>query len=446
MFGIKYVRCSGEVKSEAYEQADVVGKVIVTNRGYDVKIVEGTGTTISVVAYPKTFGYAFAKNSQFAIDTVLDPSGNLNITATEPHGVTFSNNSYIEIRLPKSYEKELVLKNTSAETTINCATPTIKNLYYQTESGNLTIENANLQGSLTLKLNKATFNIDENVTTQDSNVYLELTTGKFKAPNNPFNQVTVEKNTRGVVTLKECNLFTEKVETAGGQVNIDNVSYVDIASSDTNVNLKTVNGGTIILNKSGSINIETLSGNINILTVSGSIKIQNANAEAELNSTSGNIVVKNATKAILATSSNGNITVEFSEIADSYTLNNSNRKATIKSHNGAILVKGAENINAEIDASGNGSISVVMKNVYGENIINGNNGSVNVNIERTASYLLKTESVSGNVSVNLAQLAVNGYTAKELTTTEVNPPVNAANSLHVKTTGGSLKVTDTLVG
>lgn len=445
LFGIKYISYSGKVESTSYEQSEV-NKISMTSRYYDVKVVPCLGSTISVVGHPKSFGYVLVKNSKFEINTNLDESGTLNINVTEPYGAAFKNWSYIELRIPKNCEKTLVLKNSKAPTTIDNENLVIDNLYYETNSGDFKFENGSLQGVLDLKLNKAEFTIGEQVSLIDNNVQLELTSGKFTAPAHTFNEVTVNKNTRGVINIKECQKFTEKIESAGGKVTIGNVEYVDIASSDTNVNISTLNGGTIILTQSGKVNINTINGFTAIQTNSGNITVNNANAPLTISSESGNQKILKATHKISSLSTYGDIEIHFSEDAPSYTSSNEYRSLNVKTYNGKITVSGVENISAEVDNSGNGRLYITMRDVIGTNTIVGCRGEVEVKVNSNASYVLMTQSTNnGSVFVNVGELQVGGYTSPEYTETFVNSVSGTGNSLAVTTTSGSLTVTDDIV-
>ena len=86
-----------------------------------------------------------------------------------------------------------------------------------------------------------------------------------------------------------------------------------------------------------------------------------------------------------------------------------------------------------------------MNDVCGENSIAGKDGNINVVINTSSQYILKTSSKTGNVRVNLAQIEQSyGYTSQEEQTTLVNCS-NSTNTLTVSTNQGNLTLLDNLM-
>ena len=112
-------------------------------------------------------------------------------------------------------------------------------------------------------------------------------------------------------------------------------------------------------------------------------------------------------------------------------------------NNGKISATGVENIYITIQDNGRAEIS--MQDVYGENVIDGKRGSISMIINRYSEYRLHTKTDSGDVSVNLMQIAgtgTGGYTDKERTE-YVNCTITSFNAtLEVSTTTGSLYIRD----
>ena len=84
-----------------------------------------------------------------------------------------------------------------------------------------------------------------------------------------------------------------------------------------------------------------------------------------------------------------------------------------------------------------------MKNVLGENYIDGHNGSVYVIVNKDSQYTLTTSTSSGSVKVNLTQIEeVGGYITKTTRTTNVNC-LTSSNLFNISTNYGNLTVLDT---
>ena len=98
-----------------------------------------------------------------------------------------------------------------------------------------------------------------------------------------------------------------------------------------------------------------------------------------------------------------------------------------------------------------------MSNISGKNIINGDDGSVSISVDKNSKYALKTTSEAGAVQVNLTQVPnFKGYTDKDHELVYVNSEESAypadknldtwsidENLLQVTTKTGSITILDT---
>jgi len=446
LFNIKYIGYSEKFETGPYS-TEGISTIELNSRAYDINIIPSESSEISVTVKAKSFGYVLEKNSH--VDVSSSISGNtLTIDVTEPHGLAANGFSSIDLKLPKNYSPNLVLKNKKADVLIQSESISINNLTYKSNSGRFDFKSGSINGEMNLTLNSAVFNLGSSVNVNENNLTLSLTSGKFNASTHSFKNVKVTKNTRGIVDIKNCSSFVEKVESAGGKIVIDSVLSVNIESSDTNVDIKNLYGGTIILTRTGSVKIDHLQGISLIKTKSGSISINKASAKFSTETTTGNQNLKNLTYFVEAVSTYGNINVEFANDAGNYNFTDAIplRSLTATTTSGKITVKGVEHI--KILVKDNGRVDVNMNNVLGDgNQIIGKRGSVNVVIANDAIYGLTTESTEGSVYVNVGQFAVNGYTTTERTFNIICPFEGAwvpAGYLEVSSTSGSIRIVDVM--
>ena len=318
------------------------------------------------------------------------------------------------------------------------------NLIYNTTSGNFQFVDGSVNGFIDANIGRADFIIGENVTTNVNDVTISATSGYFEALNSTLGDVLIESNKNAVILIKECNDFREDIDEAGGRIEIDTVFYVEIKSSDTNVYIKNLtNGGTILLSKSGRVEIENVLATADITTDTGNITIKNSTSPLILTTDDGTITVNSTYSRVTANSNYGDINITFNNDADSYEDNPNSRMLQATTNNGKITSSGVENV--VITINDNGRADINMNNVFGENVVDGNTGSVSLIINTDAKYMLHTKTDSGDVSVNLAQISnYGGYTDKEHTE-YVNGSITDYNNatLTVTTTSGSLYIRDT---
>lgn len=449
LFNITYINNNSTIKSSYYDHTGI-SEIELNSRSYDIEIVEAKNERIYCEVYSNSFGFVLTKNETASVSASLS-NNTLTFNVKEPYGFATKNSSYIKLYVPASISFDLTLNNKSATTSINSSNIKVNNLEYSTEKGKFNFTNGTILGSLNLNLNKSIFTISKDVATNANNVKLKVTTGKFLAENSVLGNISIEQNSRGVINVFECNRLDESITSAGGQITITNISQINVSSSDTNITLGSVaSGANIQLTGTGSVKISNINAVSYVTTNSGSVEISNSESNLTLQSDTGNIIVRSAKTTISTKSNYGNIEVYFNENADSY-MNNSNARvlyAEIK--NGTLTAAGVEHLgsvssSAEtgIVVTGNGRVNIRMNNVYGVNSIDGNNGNVNVVVNKDSAYVLTTISTLGNVRVNLTQTTqYNGYTKKDYETTYVNCS-SSSNSLLVSTNQGDLTILDT---
>ena len=451
LFNITYINHNKHIKSNSYS-AEEISHVVVNSRAYDVEVVSSGSSEVKLEVFSNSFGFTLTKNQNANLSASV-VNNVLTFNVTEPYGAAVKNNSYIKLHLSSNYAVDLTLNNLSATTVINSNDAKINNLNYSTSKGNFKFKKGNILGSLNLDLNKSTFSISEEVNTQSNNVKLKLSSGKFYAEKETLGEIEILRNNRGVISVQECSRLTENVSSAGGQINVVKTSYVNILTSDTIISINEItHGANIQLTGSGRVSIETLKTISSIKTNSGNINIKNAESNLTVHSNSGNIKVDSARTIVSVRTQSGRAEVHFGDDVESY-INSTEgftyRVLNARINNGSLTATGVEHLGAVEDVEGveilgSGRVSIKMNNVFGINEIVGNNGNVNVVVNKASVYTLNTQSESGSVRVNLTQtIQFNGYTTIEPTPTNVNCSTVSANKLSISTTKGSLLVLDT---
>lgn len=435
LFGIKYISLN-TTTSKSFNTKNV-DSLVISSINYDVEITTTEEDSLLVDVYSNSFGFVLDKNSYAEINYTL-VNNVLSIDIKEPHGFAISNNSKVKIAIPENNEFNLHLKNKKANTSINSEKLTINKFKYETTSGDCNLKNAKINNDLILDLNNSDFNVSSEIKTSNNNVKLNITTGKFNAASSTFNNITINNNKRGVIIFKQCNQLIEDVPSAGGRIEADIVSNINVKTSGTNIYVKDITNGATIELDSGNVSIEAITGNSSsIVTNSGDINIQTINSNIILKTNNGNINVTNSKSTINVKTEYGNINVNFNE--ESPNLNY--LIADVK--DGFIGAVGVEKISLTI--TGNGRAVIDMKDIVGVSSINGNSGNVYVKVNKYSIYKLITES-KGSVRVNLTQIPqYGGYRTKEETITYVNcnTNFNTQNILEVKTGSGDLTILDT---
>lgn len=439
LFNVTYIYKSKTLK-RVETDIHLVDAIVINSRSYDVNILPNNDNEIKIELYANSFGFVLNQNKSASITSNLT-NNTLTYNITEPHGFALKNNSYINLYLP-SIEIDLTLTNKNATTTINHKNLSINKLNISTNTGKFDVENCTINNMLNLNLNSGIFNLEKEVKTNKNDVLLKLSTARFNATHTSLGNVTIEKNNRGVVKIKECQVLSENIKTAGGQIYVDKLTHINVSTSDTDIFVKQITDGAgITLTKSGDINITTLTGSSTLETNSGNILVNTTKSAISAKTNIGNIKIKAAYQLIKTETKNGTITVNFAKDAESHLINSSARKIEAFLKNGTLNVTGVENVNVSVSEKGN--LKIEMLNVYGNNLISGKNGNVNVVINHDSKYILTTASKKGKVRVNLTQtVEYNGYTTKEARTTNVN--CNDSNhSLNVYSNAGNLTVLDT---
>lgn len=458
LFNITYINYNIK-KETAHYDPSAVSTIELSTRAYDVEILESEDDKISLKANSNSFGFVLEKNKGFDVNSRLVGS-TLEITVYEPHGFVTRNVSSIQLYLPTSQAYNLKLENYKATTTIKDENIQINNLSYLSKKGTLKFAKGKVDGDISLNIGKGDVIFSDAVETAKNDVSLKLTSGLFKAENKDFGDISIESNERGVIKFGSCLNLRETQKTAGGQISAKTVMHAHITAGDTIISIESItNAANIDLSASGSVSIGNLSGESSISTNSGNIHLGKVLSPITLFSESGNINVDSATLQVTVTVNYGEASIDFDLNAPSYTSNTTEGArtlyATIK--NGKLTATGVEHIGVASDSSqnisdggikitGNGRAYIKMQNIYGTNSILGNNGSVNVVINKDAEYILKTSTVGGSVRVNLTQISeFGGYRTKEARTTKVNCS-SSSESLTVTTNYGDLTVLDTNFG
>ncbi len=451
LFNITYINHNKKIKSPIYKAEDV-SHVIVNSRAYDVEIVSTSKNEVTLELFTNSFGFVLTKNENATLSSSIK-NNILTFNIEEPYGGAVKNNSYIRLHVSSEYEVDVTLNNKSAITIIDSSNVKINNLTYSTNSGNFYFNRGTIKGSMNLNLNKSDFKIAEAVETNSNDVQLKLTSGKFYATKEVLGDVKILKNTRGVIKISECNRFSENIYSAGGRINLDKASYVNILTSDSNISIKEVaDGANIELTGSGNVDIESLKAISTIKTKSGNINVKNAESNVILHSDTGNIKVSSAKTVVSTKTNNGEIEIHFAEEAESYK-NSANglqyRVLNARLYNGKLTATGVEHLglvgeNEGVQVTGNGRINIKMNDVIGSNEISGKNGNLSLVVNKDSVYSLLTKSTSGNVRVNLTQtIQYGGYTDKEHPQTNVNCSSTSSNLLIATTTSGNLSILDT---
>ena len=440
LFNITYIGKSSEHISKQYS-INSVNKINLNSRKYDVNILSTKETDIYVEVFSNPFGFVLTKNKDLEISSTLS-NNILTFDIKEPHGAAIINDSYINLYIPTTKSIDLSLTNYKAKTTINSSDLVINHLSYSTHNGDLHFEKGEIAQAIDLNLGKSTFTISNAVKTHSNDLNLSLTTGKLNATNCEFGNVAILANARGVINLGNCESLTENIGAAGGRINANRLSHINVKTTDTIISVNEVTDGAIVeLTKSGSISINTLSGVSAFTTSSGNINLGLTKSSLTATTDDGNINISKAMYKISAKTNYGNININFAEDAASYKDNNNARAITATLKKGKLTVNGVENINITVTDSA--SINVNMKNVFGENLIDGKNGNVKVVVNKDSQYVLKTLSSNGTVRVNLTQTTeCFGYTTKEERLTNVNCSTSQ-NILNITTNYGNLLVLDT---
>ena len=456
LFNITYINHNKQLQSEKYNISNVV-QVDLNSRAYDVNILSTDESFVYVEINCNSFGFVLTKNKDTSITSYVNNSV-LTFNIIEPYGFAVKNNSYINLYIPKTSNLNLNLSNKKAKTTIKSSNLQINNLTYSTNSGNFNFNEGKINGSMNLNLDKSVFTLNENVQTNNNDVKLSMTSGKFYATKSTLGNIEITNNERGVIDIQNCNNFIENQSSAGGQIYIDKVEYISLTASDTIVEITDVTDGAIIdLKGSGKITINKVQAYSTLTTKSGDITINNCDATVILHTDTGNIDVQNAMKTVSIKTNHGNATVNFSNDAKHYSPSDETKTRTLYAtiHNGTLTATGVEHIgvadeNEEFNftglkVTGNGQINLSMNDVCGENSIAGKDGNINVVVNTSSQYILKTSSKTGNVRVNLAQIEQSyGYTSQEEQTTLVNCS-NSTNTLTVSTNQGNLTLLDNLM-
>lgn len=420
-----------------------ISKIDLNSNSYDVLLHSTTSDKITARMQSKIFGFTTVDNANVSLDGSI--SGNtLSLDFNEPSGLLVSSGSYIEVYIPQDLIFDLTMTNHRADAQITSSFTKINQLSYKTSDGKLEIQNAEILGDIKLDLGNSYFKLNDSVSLHTNNVSLSLTTGKFDSTKVQLGNITISKNTRGVIVLGTCNTVEERVANAGGRIEASKIlSELKIESSDTNIYVDTLEGpATITMSKSGNVSIKNLYKYSSIKTENGYIKVNNCYNNVYLESNHGNIAVLNAFNTITVVAKYSDVDIIFNEFALSNKLFNSARKVDASMSNGKLTVKGVDSITAT--SSNNSRFYIEMNDVSGVNTISANKGVVELKINHLSSYVLDlTDSCTGPIDVNLLEVYdYEGYHDVEYFPLNINGG-SSINKLILTETSGSIDIIDT---
>ncbi len=438
LFGIMYISLNENFYSSGYNLTDGT-TVFVNSRSYPVRFVTSANEYMSVRVYSNSLGFVHESHSTVEISAELS-SSSINITISEPYGACIVNDSFIEIRLPEDSNLNFSLKNKNADTTFNSSTLSVNDLSYSTTSGDFDMLSGNIKGSLDLELNKADFTLGKDVVMNNNRVTLSVTSGKFDSTSNAIDELIIEKNSNGVILLGNCNNLLFDSNLAGGRIEAKTINLIDVQSSDTNIYIDTLLGGSIQLTKSGKISINKAYGNPTLITANGSINVKEMFSNASLVTTNGKITVDLAYSNISTESDYGDIVITFISGDNDTTIN----FLDAKTNNGKIEAKNVDR--TFVDITNRGRANIYFNTVNGASTINGQNGDIYVQFDSNNTLTLTTSSNSGNVDVYYAGLpAGEPHTAKELTSFNIQTNSTSTNKINISTNSGALRVRDNIM-
>lgn len=464
LFGICYIGKNENISSSPYS-TEGVNTISLESHNMDISIIESLSDNISVKLQVNLFGFTTTEQKESNISSDFE-NGILNFVITEPSGLIIDSGSLIELRIPKGFTSNLIIKSNESNLNLN-SDLSFNSFDLKSNSGSAHLTKGSISGSINLELGKTSLYISKDFGLTSNNVNLKVTTGKLYAEECDFGTINITENNRGAIKINDCDAITMENESAGGNIVLNNVKHLDIKSSDTNIEIKNSwsNGGSISLTKSGKVNINKITSSCSISTNDGDISISTVNPSSKTNVTleckdDGSIEILNAYSWIDAKTKYGNISVSFAEdslkvdensaitttVANS--LNLVSRYLHATTYNGKITAHGVEHI--EIEITNKGTANIYTNNMVGENKIKGSNGNVYIefNSETKSAFKLSTKT---NASSSINYLNLSGYqsgiTDKETNNLNIfykltNMPTTY-NSLSIVTTDGNIKVRDT---
>ncbi len=409
LFGLTYISHNDDYSTKEFALTDI-NKVVVNSRSFDVKIMETKGAKTRVNVHSSALGFAKKRNSEVKITSDVE-RGILTVNVTEPHGALFINDSRIEILVPESSELNLAINNNNAQVSIENSAIKLNNLDYTAKNGRFRLKKANILGDLTLDLNNSDFEIYKDSGLNGNNVNLKTSRGTFDAKDTDLGYITVEENVRGVILAKSCTNIIERVNTAGGRIEIGTVQVANIQSSDTNIKIGRLEaGGTLVLTNSGKVDVNLILSNTDIRTNKGNINIGESAASVICESKQGNITINKASLFVTTKNESGNTKVSFNEDVEGFGGSSTARSVLSETNSGEISITGAENVNIKI--TGRGRADVKMRNVLGVNIFDVGAGGLYIQFGTTSVFDLTCELESSSLNANFVGLT-NAITSNE---------------------------------
>lgn len=364
--------------------------------------------------------------------------GSLTIKTKEPTGFFFTNNSHVEVILPRHYTLGKTLNSLTIETatknveickdeqlavktlnvtsnknsfdtaiTIGSSVKVQENLNLNTNFGKIVIgsqlgsnANVNINSKAGSILINANIGGDVNISGEMPYVSVGTLPAELKTNEN-YDISTIEKfNIGGSLMIDEC--------TGGGNVKVSGAvqGQVYINASRLEFWANDIVGGLTCVSGANNIRIfGTLSGNsTSIKSGDGYLYINNCKADAKLFSSKGGIKIANAFGNIEIENKNSDTTVNFADSASGKTLSVTNDNGNIKVTN----IKGIVNLVAS-----RGSIEAYFADVVGDNVINAYyNAKVYVKDGKTFS--LTTRAISAKPNVMLGSVSYTDWSGENV--------------------------------
>ncbi len=447
LFGICYISYNKNIDSQTYNvDENLINTIVLNSRNYELEVVPASSgnNNIYLRVYSNSFGFVLKKNSQPSVEASL-LTGVLTFNVSEPFGACAKGRSKITLYIPEDYVTDLKLYNKNAISTINGKKLKIDNLLCSTNNGEFNFKNCTISGNISVKLNRGNFSFDESVVTDTNMVELNTFTGNFYASNSVLGNVDIKSNFRAMVKIKSCTKFTLSNTSAGGSVEIGEVGELIVNSSDTNLKIgKVTASASVVLTSSGKVDIDEINKQSSIKTNNGDINIKKATASLLLQALgNGNVKLNNTTAALITETKYGNISINFDQTAESYADNTNSRMLQATTKDGRVYANGVENVTIKI--TGSGSAEVYMKKVIGNSEIITDSGSVYVQFDDDASFVLNTIASNNIANVNylaLVDVGGNNHQYPGDKTFEINTIGANDNKLKIDSLTGSIKVRD----
>ncbi len=470
IFGIQYIK-----KNEilfARESADMsnLQNIEIESGDFDVIVrVNSAQSNLIGAMCNKAFGYAIKSKAQPKFELEYnEATRTAEFSSVEPKGWLNKKDCYIEIAVPEDLsEKNINLKIKTNKGDIKIGGGLdwqVGTINIESKKGDGKVKNLTIAGDMVLKAGSGCFTIAETCeSVGEIDAQLSVGSGtldltKIDSEKLKLDIARVVKNSRGQINiLKTKELITNENINGGGKVQVVEVGFVDFASLDTNIYIKTITNpeaSRIKITGNGKVFVNQVMGGLEVDANDGDIKINSAFGTLALSASRGDIEVVEALKLVSATTTYGNIEITFGDAALDYadtSVNDSNKNRAViaTTKNGHIIVQGLQN--GVITATDSGRISLSYDRIVGDNQVVGKLGTVNIivphpatNSSNECAFNLKVHSeVSADIKVGVAG-SIGRVDFSESGIHEFkniyNSTSSTLNNLSVKTSTGPIKI------